>query len=136
MLHTPIPTSLLSLTMGGWTISAFELRISVLLLVIITPSATCLDVEIRSTAVVALNLVIVDEGVSRLDLVLLLVFLSPCVKVSAGLSSVDCLSLFTSVLVGYIGFMAGPAPTQLTTGNALWFVTLRGMPQKVLLITI
>ena len=84
----------------------------------------------------ALNLVIVDEGVSCLDLVLLLVFLSPCVKVSAGLSSVNCLSLFTSVLVGYIGFMAGPAPTQLTTGNALWFVTLRGVPQKVLLIMI
>ena len=48
----------------------------------------------------ALNSVIVDEGVSRLDLVLLLVFLSPCVKVSAGISSVDCLALFTSVLVG------------------------------------
>ena len=74
----------------------------------------------------ALNLVIVDEGVSRLDLVLLLVFLSPCVQVSAGLSSVDCLALFTSVLVGNIGCMAGPAPTRLTTGNALWFAaTLR-----------
>ena len=68
----------------------------------------------------ALNLVIVDEGVSHLDLVLLLVFLSPCVKVSAGLTSVDCLALFTSVLVGnIIGFMAAPAPTWLTTGNAL-----------------
>ena len=72
----------------------------------------------------ALNLVIVDEGVSRLDLVLLLVFLCPSVKVSAGLSSVDCLALFTSVLVGNIGFMAGPAPTWLTTGNALWFAAL------------
>ena len=72
----------------------------------------------------ALNLVNVDEGVSRLDLVLLLLFLSPCVKVSAGLTSVDCLALFTSVLVGNIGCMAGPAPTRLTTGNALWFVTL------------
>ena len=67
----------------------------------------------------ALNLVIVDEGVSRLDLVLLLVFLSPCVKVSAGLTSVDCLALFTSVLVTLVGFTAGPAPTWLTTGNAL-----------------